>query len=75
MKELCNSGTTEDSDLMHYVTKVLDAFIDSGSQVTLLRKSVFDELNVSELQPSDFSLSGFVKGAVKPLGYLRKRSN
>ncbi|GFQ80404.1 uncharacterized protein TNCT_568481 [Trichonephila clavata] len=51
--------------------KVLDALIDSGSRVTLLRKYVFDKLSVCELRPSGFSLSGFCKCAVKPLDYFK----
>ncbi|GFT68792.1 transposable element Tcb1 transposase [Trichonephila clavipes] len=43
------------------VDLVLDALIDSGSQVTLIRKSVFDKLNHIQLFPLNSTLSGFGK--------------
>ncbi|GFT49773.1 transposable element Tcb1 transposase [Trichonephila clavipes] len=43
------------------VDLVLDALIDSGSQVTLIRKSVFDKLNHIQLFPLNSTLRGFGK--------------
>ncbi|GFY76102.1 uncharacterized protein TNIN_368151 [Trichonephila inaurata madagascariensis] len=40
---------------------VLVALIDSGSQVTLIRKSVFDKLNHVQFFPLNSTLSGFGK--------------
>ncbi|GFR05659.1 retrovirus-related Pol polyprotein from transposon 297 [Trichonephila clavata] len=40
---------------------VLNALIDSGSQATLIRKSVFDKLNPVQLFPLNSTLTGFGK--------------
>ncbi|GBL87983.1 Retrovirus-related Pol polyprotein from transposon 297 [Araneus ventricosus] len=45
--------------------------IDTGSQATFLRKSVFDKLNMCKLYPLNLSLSGFGKCKVNPLGYFK----
>ncbi|GBN42425.1 hypothetical protein AVEN_109725-1, partial [Araneus ventricosus] len=37
----------------------VNSLIDTGSQATLLRKSVFDKLNICKLYPLNLSLSGF----------------
>ncbi|CAL1271215.1 unnamed protein product [Larinioides sclopetarius] len=47
------------------------SLIDTGSQVTLLRKSAFDKLNVMKLSPLNSTLSGFGKCEVKPLCYFK----
>ncbi|GBM76159.1 hypothetical protein AVEN_47214-1, partial [Araneus ventricosus] len=49
----------------------VNSFIDTGSQATLLRKSVFDKLNMCKLYPLNLSLSGFGKCKVNPLGYFK----
>ncbi|GBM32025.1 hypothetical protein AVEN_54792-1, partial [Araneus ventricosus] len=49
----------------------VNSLIDSGSQATLLRKSVFDKLNICKLYPLNLSLSGFGKCKVNPLGYFK----
>ncbi|GFS48676.1 transposon Tf2-6 polyprotein [Trichonephila clavipes] len=51
------------------VDLVLDALIDSGSQVTLIRKSVFDKLNHIQLFPLNSTLSGFGKGKVRQFDF------
>ncbi|GFQ65312.1 transposon Tf2-6 polyprotein [Trichonephila clavata] len=50
---------------------VLNALIDSGSQATLIRKSVFDRLNPVQLFPLNSTLTGFGKSQVRPFGYFR----
>ncbi|GBM50063.1 hypothetical protein AVEN_138844-1 [Araneus ventricosus] len=49
----------------------VNSLIDTGSQATLLRKSVFDKLNICKLYPLNLSLSGFGKCKVNPLGYFK----
>ncbi|GBL89286.1 Retrovirus-related Pol polyprotein from transposon 297 [Araneus ventricosus] len=49
----------------------VNSLIDTGSQATLLRKSVFDKLNMCKLYPLNLSLSGFGKCKVNPLGYFK----
>ncbi|KAF8763113.1 hypothetical protein HNY73_021328 [Argiope bruennichi] len=49
----------------------INSLVDTGSQVTLLRKSVFDELNVTELYPLNLSLNGIGKCKVNPFGYFK----
>ncbi|GBM06208.1 Retrovirus-related Pol polyprotein from transposon 297, partial [Araneus ventricosus] len=49
----------------------VNSLIDTGSQGTLLRKSVFDKLNICKLYPLNLSLSGFGKCKVSPLGYFK----
>ncbi|GBN83209.1 hypothetical protein AVEN_15951-1 [Araneus ventricosus] len=49
----------------------INSLIDTGSQATLLRKSVFDKLNMCKLYPLNLSLSGFRKCKVNPLGYFK----
>ncbi|GBL61482.1 Retrovirus-related Pol polyprotein from transposon 297, partial [Araneus ventricosus] len=49
----------------------VNSLIDTGSQATLLCKSVFDKLNMCKLYPSNLSLSGFGKCKVNPLGYFK----
>ncbi|GBL73720.1 hypothetical protein AVEN_230706-1 [Araneus ventricosus] len=49
----------------------VNSFIDTGSQATLLRKSVFDKLNMCKLYPLNLCLSGFGKYKVNPLGYFK----
>ncbi|GFR01339.1 retrovirus-related Pol polyprotein from transposon 297 [Trichonephila clavata] len=44
---------------------VLNALIDSGSQATLIRKSVFDKLNPVQLFPLNSTLTGFGKSQPK----------
>lgn len=46
------------------------ALIDTGSQATLLQKSIFNKLNVAKISPLDSILSGFGKCEVKPIGYF-----
>ncbi|GFR05739.1 transposon Tf2-6 polyprotein [Trichonephila clavata] len=50
---------------------VLNALIDSGSQATLIRKSVFDKLNPVHMFPLNSTLTGFGKSQVRPFGYFR----
>ncbi|GBO45647.1 Retrovirus-related Pol polyprotein from transposon 297 [Araneus ventricosus] len=49
----------------------VNSLIDTGSQATLLRKSVFDKVNICKLYPLNLSLSGFGKCKVNPLGYFK----
>ncbi|GBO35953.1 Retrovirus-related Pol polyprotein from transposon 297 [Araneus ventricosus] len=49
----------------------VNLLIDTGSQATLLRKSVFDKLNMCKLYPLNLPLSGFRKCKVNPLGYFK----
>ncbi|GBL95273.1 Retrovirus-related Pol polyprotein from transposon 297, partial [Araneus ventricosus] len=49
----------------------VNSLIDTRSQETLLRKSVFDKLNMCKLYPLNLSLSGFGKSKVNPLGYFK----
>ncbi|GBN43729.1 hypothetical protein AVEN_49862-1 [Araneus ventricosus] len=49
----------------------VNSLIDTGSQATLLRKSVFDKLNMCKLYPLNLSLSGFSKCKVNTLGYFK----
>ncbi|GBM70489.1 Retrovirus-related Pol polyprotein from transposon 297 [Araneus ventricosus] len=49
----------------------VNSLIDTGSQATLLRKSVFDKLNMCKLYPLNLSLSGFGKCKVNTLGYFK----
>ncbi|GBM43296.1 Retrovirus-related Pol polyprotein from transposon 297 [Araneus ventricosus] len=49
----------------------VNSLIDTGSQAKLLRKSVFDKLNICKLYPLNLSLSGFGKCKVNPLGYFK----
>ncbi|GBM30936.1 Retrovirus-related Pol polyprotein from transposon 297 [Araneus ventricosus] len=49
----------------------VNSLIDTGSQATLLRKSVFDKLNMCKLYPLNLSLRGFGKCKVNPLGYFK----
>ncbi|GBO26377.1 hypothetical protein AVEN_186797-1 [Araneus ventricosus] len=49
----------------------INSLIDTGSQATLLRKSVFDKLNMCKLYPLNLSLSGFGKCKVNPSGYFK----
>ncbi|GBN25984.1 Retrovirus-related Pol polyprotein from transposon 297 [Araneus ventricosus] len=49
----------------------VNSLIDTGSQATLLRKSVFDKLNMCKLYPLNLYLSGFGKCKVNPLGYFK----
>ncbi|GBM35356.1 Retrovirus-related Pol polyprotein from transposon 297 [Araneus ventricosus] len=49
----------------------VNSLIDTGSQATLLRKSVFDKLNMCKLYPLNLSLSGVGKCKVNPLGYFK----
>ncbi|XP_023211668.1 piezo-type mechanosensitive ion channel component 2-like [Centruroides sculpturatus] len=46
----------------------IKAVIDTGSQATLLRKSVFDKLSFRRLSPINSTLNGFGKSVVDPLG-------
>ncbi|GBN95717.1 Retrovirus-related Pol polyprotein from transposon 297 [Araneus ventricosus] len=49
----------------------VNSLIDTGSQATLLRKSVFDKLHMCKLYPLNLSSSGFGKCKANPLGNLR----
>ncbi|GBL66333.1 hypothetical protein AVEN_162785-1 [Araneus ventricosus] len=49
----------------------VNSLIDTGTQATLLRKSVFDKLNICKLYPLNLSLCGFGKCKVNPLGYFK----
>ncbi|GBM17825.1 Retrovirus-related Pol polyprotein from transposon 297 [Araneus ventricosus] len=49
----------------------VNSLIDTGSQATLLRKSVFDKLNMCKLYRLNLALSGFGKCKVNPLGYFK----
>ncbi|GBM77993.1 Retrovirus-related Pol polyprotein from transposon 297 [Araneus ventricosus] len=49
----------------------VNSLIDTGIQATLLRKSVFDKLNMCKLYPLNLSLNGFGKCKVNPLGYFK----
>ncbi|GBO30038.1 Transposon Ty3-G Gag-Pol polyprotein [Araneus ventricosus] len=49
----------------------VNSLIHTGSQAILLRKSVFDKLNMCKLYPLNLSLSGFGKCKVNPLGYFK----
>ncbi|XP_067120962.1 uncharacterized protein [Centruroides vittatus] len=46
----------------------IKAVMDTGSQATLLRKSVFDKLGFRRLFPTNSTLNGFGKSVVDPLG-------
>ncbi|GFY47329.1 elongation factor 2 [Trichonephila inaurata madagascariensis] len=50
---------------------ILNALVDSGRQMTLIRKSVFDKLNHVQFFPLNSTLSSFVKSKVKPFGYFK----
>ncbi|GBL87911.1 Retrovirus-related Pol polyprotein from transposon 297 [Araneus ventricosus] len=49
----------------------VNSLMDTGSQATLLRKSMFDKLNMCKLYPLNLSLSGFGKYKVNPLSYFK----
>ncbi|GFV16509.1 transposon Tf2-6 polyprotein [Trichonephila clavipes] len=49
----------------------LDALIDSGSQVTLIRKSVYDKINSVQLFPLNTTLRGFSNSKVRLFGYFK----
>jgi len=48
----------------------VNSCIDTGSQITLIKKYVFDKLNV-KLLPCNTSLMGIGKFKIKPLGYFK----
>ncbi|GFV44158.1 transposon Tf2-6 polyprotein [Trichonephila clavipes] len=50
---------------------ILDALIDSGSQVTLIRKSVYDKINHVQLFPLNTTLRGFSNSKVRLFGYFK----
>ena len=49
----------------------VNPLIDTGSQVTLLKKSVFNKLDIKTLLPLNSALIGFGKCRVTPLGYFK----
>ena len=49
----------------------INSIIDTGSQVTVFSKNVWEKLNIKELNPSDSTLSGFGKCEIKPLGFFK----
>ncbi|GFW32642.1 uncharacterized protein TNCV_3678901 [Trichonephila clavipes] len=49
----------------------LDALIDSGSRVTLIRKSVYDTINHVQLFPLNTTLRGFSNSKVRLFGYIK----
>ncbi|GBN87706.1 Transposon Ty3-G Gag-Pol polyprotein [Araneus ventricosus] len=49
----------------------VNSLLDTGSQATLLRKSVFDKLNMCKLYPLNLSLSEFGKSKINPLDYFK----
>ena len=49
----------------------INLFIDTGSQVTILQKNIFDKLKVEKLQPLNSTLGGFGRCRLKPLGYFK----
>ncbi|GFV96290.1 transposon Tf2-6 polyprotein [Trichonephila clavipes] len=49
---------------------ILDALIDSGSRVTLIRKSVYDKINHVQLFPLNTTLRGFSNSKVTLFGYF-----
>ncbi|GFT69091.1 transposon Tf2-6 polyprotein [Trichonephila clavipes] len=50
---------------------ILDALIDSGSRVTLIRKSVYDKINHVQLFPLNTTLRGFVNSNIRLFGYFK----
>ncbi|GFY20196.1 elongation factor 2 [Trichonephila clavipes] len=50
---------------------ILDALIDSGSRVTLMRKSVYDKINHVQLFPLNTTLRGFSNSKVRVFGYFK----
>ncbi|GFX34665.1 retrovirus-related Pol polyprotein from transposon 297 [Trichonephila clavipes] len=59
MEELCNLGKIDDSAVMHYVIK------DSGSRLTLIRKSVYEKINHVQLFPINATLREFSNSKVR----------
>ncbi|GBO46567.1 Retrovirus-related Pol polyprotein from transposon 17.6 [Araneus ventricosus] len=50
------------------------SLIDTGSQKTLIRKSIFDKIGkISELEQSNIKLSGLGNTSVKPLGIFKTK--
>ncbi|GFX69399.1 transposon Tf2-6 polyprotein [Trichonephila clavipes] len=50
---------------------ILYALIDSGSRVTLIRKSVYDKINNVQLFPLNTTLRGFSNSKVRLFGYFK----
>ncbi|GFU13770.1 transposon Tf2-6 polyprotein [Trichonephila clavipes] len=50
---------------------ILDALIDSGSRVTLIRKSAYDKINHVQLFPLNTTLRGFSNSKVRVFGYFK----
>ncbi|GFW39983.1 retrovirus-related Pol polyprotein from transposon 297 [Trichonephila clavipes] len=50
---------------------ILDDLIDSGSRVTLFRKSVYDKINHVQLFPLNTTLRGFSNSKVRLFGYFK----
>ncbi|GFW64977.1 transposon Tf2-6 polyprotein [Trichonephila clavipes] len=50
---------------------ILDALIDSGSRVTLIRKSVYDKINLVRLFPLNITLRGFSNSKVRVFVYFK----
>lgn len=70
--EVATINVSIDSKLSK-VVKINDvsvkSLIDTGSQATLLQKSIFEKLNV-KLEPVNSTLSGFGQCQVRPLGFF-----
>ncbi|GFV64083.1 transposon Tf2-6 polyprotein [Trichonephila clavipes] len=50
---------------------ILDALIDSGSRVTLMRKSVYDKINHVQLSSLNTTSRGFSNSKVRVFGYFK----
>ncbi|GBM74782.1 hypothetical protein AVEN_144422-1 [Araneus ventricosus] len=70
--------TTSCENLTTKIVRINDlnivSLIDTGSQKTLIKKSIFDKIGeISELEQSNIKLSGFGNTTVKPLGIFKTK--